>query len=309
MIIINKRICFIWGLLICLILFFSMMSPGFLHHTNLLSLLQNSMEIAIIAIGMTVVMILGGVDMSVGALLGVLAILSGWMIQAGMPSGIIIMLIILIGFIIGISNGYLITVGNIPDMIVTIAVMYILKAMIFIMLNGQWLTGIPDILGSISKDSFLYIPYLFWILLILYTIALFILSYTKAGRRIYAVGSNEIAAQIVGINISKVKILSYGLVGGLTGLASLLYISRLGSVEITIGSELHIQVIAAVVIGGTSVLGGSGSVVGTLAGVFIMAVLRNGINLMGIPSLMERVLVGFFLLLSVLLDLMLKKKK
>ncbi|MGL5720783.1 MAG: ABC transporter permease [Brevinema sp.] len=303
------RILFIWSILFLMVLFFSFSSPTFLSATNILSLLQNSTEIAIVAIGMTLVMILGGIDITVGAALGVLSILGGWMIQANISTLIILPTIVLAGVGIGLVNGTLISFGKIPDIIATIGMMYILRALIFIMLGGRWLTGIPDILGIVTKGSFLGVPILFWLLVFGYVTVAFLLKYTQIGRKIYAVGSNENAAHMIGIPVRSVKIISYAICGGLTGLASLLYLGRLGSVEITIGMELHIQVIAAVVIGGTSVLGGSGSIIGTLAGVFIMAVLRNGINLMGIPSLWERVFIGFFLLLSVAIDMMTRSQK
>ncbi len=306
---INKRTVFIWCLLIVMVIIFGVFAPSFLTYLNLLSVLQNSMEIAVIAIGMTAIMIIGGIDISVGASLGVLSILTGWMIQAGVPAPLIILLIVLCGSIIGLANGSLIAFCKIPDMIATIGTMYILRALIFIMLGGRWLTGIEDVFGYVTKGSILGVPTLLYLLVLGYIFFALVLKYTKIGRNVYAVGSNEIAASVVGINIRKTKIITYVFIGALTGIASLLYIARLGSVEITIGLELHIHVIAAVVIGGTSVLGGSGSVLGTLAGVFIMATLRNGINLMGIPSLWERVLVGFFLLLSVTIDMISNRRK
>lgn len=305
----NKRIIFVWALLLAMIAAFSLLTPSFLSQTNMLSLLQNSMEIAVIAIGMTVVMIVGGIDISVGAALGVLAIIAGRMIQANISPSLIILTVVVCGMIIGLINGSLISFGGIPDIIATIGTMYILRAMIFLMLGGRWLTGIPDVLGSVTKGSIFSIPILFYILIFGYILFTLVLKYTKIGRQVYAVGGNENAARMIGISIKRVKMISYAFIGALTGLSSLLYIARLGSVEITIGTEFHIQVIAAVVIGGTSVLGGSGNIAGTLAGVFIMAVLRNGINLMGIPSLWERVFIGFFLLLSITIDMLTNKKK
>lgn len=305
----NKRIIFVWALLIAMILVFSFLTKSFLSYANILSLLQNSMEIAVIAIGMTVVMIIGGIDISVGASLGVLAIIAGRMIQNGISPFIIILAVVVSGIVIGLINGTLISFGGIPDIITTIGTMYILRAMIFMLLGGRWLTGIPDVLGPVTKGSIFGVPVLFYILIIFYILFAFLLRYTKIGRQIYAVGSNENAARMIGINIRRVKIVSYAFIGALIGISSLLYLARLGSVEITIGTELHIQVIAAVVIGGTSVLGGSGNIMGTLAGVFIMAVLRNGINLMGIPSLWERVFIGFFLLLSITIDMLTNYKK
>lgn len=305
----NKRIIFVWALLLAMIASFGLLTPSFLSQTNILSLLQNSMEIAVIAIGMTVVMIVGGIDISVGAALGVLAIIAGRMIQANISPSLIILTVVVCGMIIGLINGTLISFGGIPDIIATIGTMYILRAMIFLMLGGRWLTGIPDVLGSVTKGSIFSIPILFYILIFGYILFALVLKYTKIGRQVYAVGGNENAARMIGISIKRVKMISYAFIGALTGLSSLLYIARLGSVEITIGTEFHIQVIAAVVIGGTSVLGGSGNIVGTLAGVFIMAVLRNGINLMGIPSLWERVFIGFFLLLSITIDMLTNKKK
>ena len=130
-----------------------------------------------------------------------------------------------------------------------------------------------------------------------------LLRNTKLGMAIFAIGSNGSTAQLIGLSKNKIIIFSYGLVGIFTGIASLLYISRLGSVEITVGTELHIQVIVGVLLGGTSILGGVGNLFGTLAGVFIIAILRNGINLIGVPSLWERIIIGIFLILSISIDI------
>ena len=272
-------------LLILEIILFGIFAPGFLTVDNLIRVIQNNAEIAMVSIGMTIVMLLGGIDLSVGSVMGVIAIVIGYMLQ-------------------GEVNGFLVAQFNIPDMIVTIATMNIWKAMIFALLGGKWLTGLNPSYAPITRARVLGIPVLLILIIAVYALFYYFLMYRRFGRYIYATGCNPQSANLSGINIKRIKLVSYCISGGIAAIAAMLYIARMGSVEMTIGSDLPIACIAAVTIGGTGAKGNGkrGSVIGTLAGVMFIAFLKNGIVIFGIPSLLENCFIGLLIVLSVLFD-------
>ena len=300
----GRREIFTIALLVMEILIFSIVAQNFLNPRNLETVLRNATDLAVVSIGMTMVMIIGGIDISVGSSLGVVAIVVGWLLQAEVNPILIGLVAISIGTAIGMINGILISWLRIPDIIATLGTSNILRAAIFAMLGGRWLTGLNPVYSVLTRGKFGGVPISVIILLVLYGIFWYFLTYRPLGRHIYAVGNSPEASTLAGINARKTRISAYAILGGLVGFASLLYVGRLGSVEMTVGTDLAISAIAAVVIGGTSVTAGRGSVVGTLAGVLFMAVLKNGVVLLGIPSLWERAVVGLIIILSVSVDIL-----
>ncbi len=304
----GRREMFTIILLAVEVLVFAIISPNFLSINNLTQVLRNATDLAIVSIGMTLVILMGGVDISVGSALGVVAIIVGWLLQANVNPILAGGVAILAGTLIGAINGALITYGHIPDIITTLGTANILRAMVFGMLGGQWLTGLPDVYGSLTRGRVLGIPSSLIIVVVFYALFWYLLTHRPIGRHIYAVGNSVEAAKLAGIDARKTRIIAYALLGSLVGFASLLYVARLGSVEITVGINLPLSAIAAVVIGGASVMGGRGSVIGTLAGVLFMAVMDNGVVLLGIPSLWEQAVVGTLILLSVITDLVISHR-
>lgn len=292
------------------IILFGILAPNFLSGRNIVRVIQNSAEISIVSIGMTIVMLLGGIDLSVGSVMGVIAIVAGYMMQAGINTLVILIVAILIGTILGLINGVLIAKFKIPDMIVTLATMNIWRALIFMLLGGKWLTGLNPDYASITRAKVLGIPMLLILIIFVYALFYYILMYRKFGRHVYATGCNPLAANLSGINIGRIKIASYCLMGGIVAISAMLYIARMGSVEMTIGSDIPISCIAAVTIGGIGMKGSGkrGSVIGTLAGVMFIAFLRNGIVILGIPSLLENCFIGSLIILSVLFDTLTKNQ-
>lgn len=299
-----RREYFAIALLIAEIVLFSIFVPNFANVNNFVRVVQNNAEIAIISIGMTIVMLLGGIDLSVGAVMGVVSVVTGNMIQAGMNTLLVILVAAGIGILVGAVNGLIIAKLHIPDMLATLATGNIWKAAIFGLLGGKWLTSLKPSFRGITTTRVAGIPILLFFVLIVYAIFYYIFMYRKFGRHIYAIGCNESAAVLSGINVSKVRLTAYCITGALAGLTGLLYISRMGSVEMTIGTTTAIQCIAAVTIGGIGAKGSGsrGSVIGTLAGVFFIGFLKNGIVIMGIPSLLENFFVGLLMILCVLFD-------
>ncbi len=291
-------------LLILEIILFGIFAPGFLTVDNLIRVIQNNAEIAMVSIGMTIVMLLGGIDLSVGSVMGVIAIVIGYMLQGEVNIFLILLVAIVIGIGVGFINGFLVAQFNIPDMIVTIATMNIWKAMIFALLGGKWLTGLNPSYAPITRARVLGLPVLLILIIAVYALFYYFLMYRRFGRYIYATGCNPQSANLSGINIKRIKLVSYCISGGIAAIAAMLYIARMGSVEMTIGSDLPIACIAAVTIGGTGAKGNGkrGSVIGTLAGVMFIAFLKNGIVIFGIPSLLENCFIGLLIVLSVLFD-------
>lgn len=286
------------------IILFGILAPNFLTVDNLIRVVQNNAEIAMVSIGMTIVMLLGGIDLSVGSVMGVIAIVIGYMLQAKVHILVIIITAVLIGIAVGFINGFLVSKFNIPDLIVTIATMNIWKAVIFALLGGKWLTGLNPSWGAVTRAKVLGIPVLLVLIIVVYAVFYYFLMYRRFGRYIYATGCNPQSANLSGINVKKIRLVSYCISGGIAAFAAMLYIARMGSVEMTIGSDLPIACIAAVTIGGTGAKGNGkrGSVIGTLAGVLFIAFLKNGIVILGIPSLLENCFIGTLIVLSVLFD-------
>lgn len=304
----GRREYFTIALLLLEIIIFSVASEHFLSFRNLETVLRNATDLAVVSIGMTMVILLGGIDLSVGSALGVVAIIVGWLLEAGWNPFLIALVAIAAGTLIGFFNGAVISWMNIPDIIATLGTANIWRAAIFVMLGGRWLTGLPPVFSVLTRDRVLGIPVSVFILAIFYSAFWYLLTYRPFGRHIYAVGNSPEAAKLVGINAKGTRILAYSILGALIGFAALLYVGRLASVEITVGLELPISAIAAVIIGGTAITGGRGSVIGTLAGVLFMAVMKNGIVLLGIPSLWERAVVGTLIIISVTVDLIVNRR-
>jgi ribose transport system permease protein/AI-2 transport system permease protein len=296
------------GLLVAEIILFALLSDVFFTGDNLSRIIQNSAELAIVSIGMTMVIIMGGIDLSVGSALGICAIVVGKMLAAGVHPLLILLAVMLIGAAIGLVNGGVIAAMRMPDIIVTLATMNIWRAAVFALLGGAWITGLPPVFGGVLVQKTAGIPNVFFLVLILYAIFWYIMTFRPFGRHIYAIGTNEDAARLAGINVKRTRVMAYAVLGVIVGIASILYTSRMGSVEMTVGTDLALQSIAAVVIGGTAITGGRGSLVGTLAGVLFIAVMRNGIVILGVPSLLEKAIIGTLILLSVVTDIVLQRR-
>ena len=306
---IGRREYFTIGLLIFEIIIFSILSPNFFNIDNMTTVIRNSVDLAIIAIGTTMVMILGGVDLSSGSMMGVIAILVGWMLEANWNPYLIAILAIISGTLLGFINGSIIVRLRVPDLIGTLATSNVFRAAIFFMLGGTWIMGLDPVFGVLTRETvFGFIPTPLISIAIIFSLAWFFLTYTKAGRRMYAIGNSREAAVYAGINVDKVRIQAYMILGGLIGYAALLYVGRLSNVENSVGNQIQIIAVAATVVGGTSVTAGRGSVIGTLAGVFFMTFMRNGIIQLGIPSLMEKAVTGAIVILSVASDIYLTKR-
>ncbi|WP_271898365.1 ABC transporter permease [Candidatus Phyllobacterium onerii] len=281
---------------------FSFASPYFLTPINLIQTLRAALELAIVSAGMTLVIIMGGIDVSVGGILAVTAIVIGKSYQAGLSSFIVAPIGLTTGTLLGMWNGFLTTKLKVPPIIATLGSMYIFSAIMFIVIGGAWISGLPGTLSPLVNGTVLIIPASALVILVVYTACWVLLRKVPYGRHVYAIGCNETSAKLVGINVGRTKIATYALLGFLAGFAALLYVARLRNVEINIGTTVALEAIAATILGGTSIRGGVGSLLGTLLGVIFIRIIQNGLVLIGVSSLWETVIIGSLLIVVLTAD-------
>lgn len=290
--------------LILLIIVVSILNPSFLDLSNLLNLLRQISINGLIAFGMTFIILTGGIDLSVGSILALSSAFIALMITSGVDPIIALIIGVLIGFVLGAVNGLLVTKGNMAPFIATLATMTIFRGLTLVITDGNPITNLGDsyLFQLFGKGYFIGIPVPAVTMIIVFVILLIILQKTTFGRHTYAIGGNEVAAKISGIKVNKIKILIYGISGLMSALAGGILTSRLNSAQPTAGTSYELDAIAAVVLGGTSLTGGKGRIVGTLIGVLIIGILNNGLNLLGVSSFYQQVVKGVVILIAVLID-------
>jgi ribose transport system permease protein len=285
--------------------------PSFLTAANLLNIANQTAVRAVIAIGMTMVILTGGIDLSVGSLIGLSSVCAALVIQnfgggrAAGPGALIL------GSLVGISvcglcglfSGLMVTAFRIPAFIVTLAVMQVARGLAFRLTGGESIAELPETFKWLGHGTNLGIPNSVWLMIVLYIAAYVLMTRTIAGRYIYAVGGNEKAARLSGVPVERILILVYTACGALAGLGGIMTASLLESGDPKFGmfgDELY--VISAVVIGGTSLAGGEGKIFGTLIGALLIAVISNGMNMLGVDQFTQMIVLGIVILLAVLLD-------
>lgn len=290
--------------LILIIIIITAINPSFLSMSNILNVLRQVSINALIAFGMTFVILTGGIDLSVGSILALTGAVTAGMMASGIDPILAMLLGLFLGAVLGAINGVIIAKGKVAPFIATLATMTIYRGLTLVYTEGRPISGLGDSMSfqMLGKGYFLGIPVPVVTMLVSFGILYFILKKTTFGRRVYAVGGNEEASVLSGINADRIKIYVYSLVGALAALASLILTSRLNSAQPTAGQMFELDAIAAVVLGGTSLTGGRGWIVGTLIGALIIGVLNNGLNLIGVSSFFQQVVKGAVILLAVLLD-------
>ncbi|MFC4713247.1 ribose ABC transporter permease [Planococcus dechangensis] len=290
--------------LILIIVIITAINPSFLSMNNIFNVLRQVSINALIAFGMTFVILTGGIDLSVGSILALTGAVTAGMMASGVDPILAMLLGLFLGAVLGAINGIIIAKGKVAPFIATLATMTIYRGLTLVYTEGRPISGLGDSVAfqMLGKGYFLGIPIPVVTMLISFGILYFILKKTTFGRRVYAVGGNEEASVLSGINADRIKIYVYSLVGMLAALASLILTSRLNSAQPTAGQMFELDAIAAVVLGGTSLTGGRGWIVGTLIGALIIGVLNNGLNLIGVSSFFQQVVKGAVILLAVLLD-------
>lgn len=294
--------------LIVLFLVLSLASPYFLTYTNLSSVVRQTAVINIMALGMTIIIIAGGIDLSVGAVLAFSGLLGTMVMEAGLPVGLGIVTGMACGLGWGMTNGLLITQLRINPFIVTLGTLGIARGVTLIISDGLPVHGIPKEFSFLGEGNLAGVPVVLWVLVLCAAVTHVILEHTRMGRYAYAIGSNPEAAYYTGIPVAFHTTAVYAYSGLLCGLAGMIEASRLMTGQPTAGQGYELQVIAAVVIGGGSLRGGEGSVVGTLVGAFIMGLLSNGSDLLGISPYLQQAIIGGVIILAVAVDELRKRK-
>lgn len=302
----NKRTCEygIYITLIVLFVLFAVLNSNFLTSSNMINLLRQISINGLIAIGMTMVITSDGIDLSVGATLGLTGMITALLITSGVPPFFAIIICLLIGTILGGINGVLISKFKLQAFIVTLATMTIYRGVTYVISDGKPISNIStdSILTFIGKGKIGFLPMPVLIFILAFIIGYFIMNKTVFGRNIYATGGNQVATRLAGIDTDKVKIKVYAISGFLAALAGLILVSRLNSAQPTLGDGYELDAIAAVAIGGTSLAGGRGRITGTLIGVLILGTISNGLNIMGISSFYQEIIKGLIILIAVLID-------
>lgn len=293
-------------LVLCLILW--ILTPYFLTISNILNITQQTAINAIIAVGMTFVIITAGIDLSVGSIMAFAGVVLASALNAGLSLPLALLTGLGVGLVCGIVNGLLITYGKLPPFISTLGMMSVARGAALLYTDGRPISGFDENFRFLANGELLHIPMPVIIMIIIYLIAHFILSRTKLGRYTYAMGGNEEATLLSGVNVKLYKTIVYGLCGLLSGVAAIILTARLNSAQPIAGIMYELDAIAATVIGGTSLMGGEGRMSGTLIGALIMGVLRNGLNLLGVSSFVQQTVIGSVIIIAVLIDMALKKQ-
>ena len=287
----------------------SIATPAFFTKDNILNVLRQVATNSNLAIGLTMAIIIGGIDLSVGAILAFSGLLCASFISDGMNLGLAVLLAFTLGALFGLLNGLIIAYTNMPPFVVTLATQNIARGIVNVYANGQPISAWNPVFNFLCVGYFLGIPLPVIYSFVLLAVMILILGRSKFGRQLYAVGGNEEAARFSGINIKKVKIIVYTLCGALASFSGIILAARMYSGQPTAGDGFELDAIAASVLGGVSFSGGVGKLGGTIIGVLVLGVLTNGLNLLNINSFWQYIIKGIIILLAVYLDILKKRRE
>lgn len=290
------------GLLILGIVF-AVLSDTFLTRSNITNVLIQSGTNAVIAVGMTYVIISGNIDISVGASLALSSCVGASVMVSTGNTLLGVLASLVTGIVLGLFNGSLIACLGFPPFIVTLSTMWLFRGAAYLFTGGQAVVGLPEILSGVALGRTLYMPNIVWLIIIVYAVCHFVLQKTTAGRKVCAVGDNAESARLSGINVKKVTLSVFVLSGFCAALSGIIYMGRLNSGQPIAGQSYEMYAIAAAVIGGASLTkGGIGNIVGTLIGAIFISVLQNGLTILNVNTYWQQVCMGVVLLLAVALD-------
>jgi len=289
------------GLLVLAVIL-SLLTPLFLTIDNLLNVALQSATYILVATGMTFVVVTGGIDLSVGSIAALAGVVMALTMKAGVNPGISVLLGLIVGIVCGLLNGLLVAKVNLPPFIVTLATMSVIRGLALILTGGIPIYGFPAAFRWLGTGRLGVIPVAALISLLIAAFGGLIFKKTKIGHYATAIGDNEEATRLCGINVSKYKALVYVISGLTAAMAAVIITGRLNTAEPLAGYMIEMDAVAAVVMGGTSLAGGKGSILGTTLGALLMGVMRNGLNLMSVQSNYQQLAMGVIILIAVLLD-------
>jgi erythritol transport system permease protein len=306
--------------LFVLLAVFSFLSPAFLTSSNLIILLKHVAINALLAIGMTFVILTGGIDLSVGSVAGLAGMIAGGLISEGLiletfgvkvyfNVWLVVTIALLAGMAVGALNGILVTRFRVAPFIATLGVLYVARGFALLRSGGATfanLSGKPELNNTgfpwLGSATFLYIPVVIWVMILLAVLAAFVAARTPFGRQVYAIGGNERAALLSGVRVNRIKLAVYVISGFCSALAGIIIASQLVASHPATGETFELNAIAAVVLGGTSLFGGRGSIGGTIIGALVIGVLADGLILLGVSEFVQIVIKGIVIVLAVVID-------
>lgn len=296
-----------YGVYIALLVLFIIMSiasSSFLNVTNLFNILKQNAVYGVLAVGMTFVIVTGGIDLSVGAVVAMAACFATKLAQegAGVPVAGAIAIGVLAGILCGAFSGFFIAYANIPAFIATLATCTIVRGIVFVFTDGRPITGVSDAYKYIGRGAWGPVPVMVVIYLLFLLAGTFLLKYTKYGRHVFAIGGNKRAALVSGVNVKLTEFLVYVISGFCAAFAGLLLSSRIQTGQPAGGEGYELDAITAAVIGGASLSGGKGSVFGSFVGILVVGILTNGLDLLNVSSYYQQIIKGAIILLAVLAD-------
>ncbi|MGE5582846.1 MAG: ABC transporter permease [Bacillota bacterium] len=298
--------------IIGLIAIVSLRSPAFLTAQNFSDVLLDIAILVIVSIGQLLVLLTGGIDLSIGSGIALSGMVVGMIfsVDSGLPPGLALLLGAGIGLVLGCFNGLLVSAGEVPPIIATLGTMAIYRGFVFIISKGHWINAhqMPEGFKNLTRGSILGIPNLIFIALLVSFFFYYFLEHVRSGRAIYAVGSNSNAAVFAGLKVKKIQFSVYALSGLLYGLAGVLWVSRFASAQSDSASGFELQTVAANVIGGASTLGGSGKISGVLLGSFLLGIISNALNVTRISPFWKAAIQGLIILLAVITDTLLANR-
>jgi ribose/xylose/arabinose/galactoside ABC-type transport system permease subunit len=302
----NKRVLETYSLILIVLGLFvvlSVITRTFLTTSNLLNVLRQISINGILAIGMTFVILTGGIDLSVGSIVAFCGIVSAGLIRdARLPVMPVILIALLIGLVMGIFNGYFVAYWNAAPFVVTLSLMTIARGMTFVYCNGKPISPLTPEFLNVGRGTILGFPIPAFILLVVFLAGFVILKYFRIGRYLYAVGGNENSATVSGINVRLVKVFAYAVSGCLCGLVAIILTSRVSAGMPQAAQSYELDAIAAAVIGGTSLSGGRGRLWGTLLGALLLGIVSNGLDLLNVSSFYQQIVKGLIILGAILID-------
>jgi ribose transport system permease protein len=298
----------IFSALVLLCLVIALANSAFYSADNLINLLRQTSYVVIIAIFTTMVIIIGGLDLSVGSVIGLSGIVVAIFLQLGVPIYLSIIFALLAVAIIGALNGVLIVLVQIPSLIVTLGTLYIARGICNGITKGVPVYPLPDAFSVIGNGTLFSIPYSVYFVILVAVILSYVLNNTTFGRSIYAIGGNEETARLSGIRVKKIKIIVYILSSISAAIAGVIMTSRIESAQTSLGTGWELTVISSAVIGGTSMLGGSGTVLGAVLGATLMSVISNGMIIMNVSVYWQSIAIGAIIILAVAIDLIGKRR-
>jgi ribose transport system permease protein len=292
--------------LVVMIIVVSLLNPNFFTTGNLLNILRQTAVNAIIAVGMTFVILTAGIDLSVGSVLALCGAIGASLIAAELPIVLAVGAALGSGILLGAASGVIISKGKVQAFIATLVSMTMVRGLTLVYTDGRPIstgfTDTADAFSYIGTGYLLGLPVPIWIMAVVFAAAWYVLKHTRLGRYVYALGGNEAATRLSGINVDRIKITVYAIAGFLSALAGLVVTSRLSSAQPTAGAGYELDAIAAVVLGGTSLMGGKGTIMGTLLGALIIGFLNNALNLLDVSSYYQMIAKALVILLAVLVD-------